>query len=218
MRRYDLIFFDFDGTLVDTIPDIAYYANAVLSSLGQPDHGVDVVRAKVGKGVHQLLRELCPRLGDDAQALHAAAMKLKALYAEKPVVFSRLYPDIAASLGGPAGRGAPRRVVLTNKLEVLANAILDHFGLRDRFDEVVGDGGEYVLKPDPSAALRLMEKYGARSDRTILIGDSEVDRATAKAAGIRFGWVSYGYEALAPAGDVPDHVFDKPSQWASLSS
>lgn len=213
MRRYDILFFDFDGTLVDTIPDIAYHVNAVLAGLGFAPRTLEQVRAAVGKGMHQLLRELCPELKADAEALTRAAAHLKHLYATQPVVHSRLYEGVRSAL---LRNGGPPRIVLTNKLEVLADTILRHFEIRECFERVVGDGGEYPLKPDPTAIISILRDRGVPPERAMLIGDSQVDLKAAQAAGVAFGWAAYGYETVSP--DVPGLVrFDRPQDWESLS-
>ena len=212
MRRYDIVFFDFDGTLVDTIPDITYHVNAVLTDLGFTPRSLEQVRAAVGKGMHQLLRELCPDLRGDADALARAAVHLKHLYATQPVVHSRLYQGVREAL---LKSGGPAKVVLTNKLEVLADTILRHFGIRDRFERVIGDGGAYPLKPDPTAILSILRDHNVAPTRAMLIRDSQVDLKAAQAAGVAFGWAAYGYEISAP--DVPGLVrFDRPGDWEPL--
>lgn len=212
MRSYDIVFFDFDGTLVDTIPDIAFHANAVLEHLGSRPRSIEEVRAAVGKGMHQLLRELCPKLGTDPEALSQAALLLKRFYAERPVVHSCLYEGVREALSVPGG---PVKIVLTNKLAILADAILCHFEIRDRFDEVIGDGGGYPLKPDPTAILSALRRYGVPLDRALLIGDSHVDQKAAQAANVQFGWAAYGYECV-PQDTVSVTRFDSPRDWAPL--
>lgn len=214
MRRYDIVFFDFDGTLVDTIPDIAHHVNSVLRQLGHAPRSLVEVRSAVGKGMHQLLRELCPSLKDSPHELSQAALLLKRLYAETPVVHSCLYAGVREALGQGEG---PLRVVLTNKLAVLADAILRHFDIRDRFEEVIGDGGPYPLKPDPTAILSILRERAVRAERAILIGDSQVDLRTAQAAGVDFGWAAYGYEDAS--AHAPQALrFDTALDWAPLVS
>jgi phosphoglycolate phosphatase len=133
-------------------------------------------------------------------------------YAAHLVVESREYPGVLEVLRG-ALAGAPKAVV-TNKPHVLTDRLLCEAGFANIFDPVIGTGWKYPAKPAKDAAVAAMLHHGARRERTILVGDSSIDRATAANAGITFGWVSYGYDTLERDGSF--RVFENPGQWAEL--
>src|SRR5688572_14893795 len=101
MKSYDLILFDFDGTLVDTAPDIAFYANEVLVESGYPPKSLQEVTRAIGFGVHELLKTLAPEFAADAEGLERAVQIFKMRYAAEPVVRSTVYPHVLEMLEGP---------------------------------------------------------------------------------------------------------------------
>jgi phosphoglycolate phosphatase len=195
MARYDLILFDFDGTLVDTAPDIAFYANEVLEEFGYRPKSLPEVTRAIGFGVHELLKTLEPAFAEDEARLEEAVLLFKTRYTARPVVHSTVYPHVAEMLEGPLRR--KKKSIVTNKLTVLTDKILTLLSLRHHFEEVVGDGGGRPVKPDPSAVLAILKTAGVEPAQVILIGDSDVDKRTAAAAGIDFLWMEYGYSDLS---------------------
>jgi phosphoglycolate phosphatase len=190
-----LAILDLDGTLVDSVDDLAASVNHALASLGLPPRTRAEVRGYVGEGARLLLeRAIAPR----QDLLEPALAAWWAHYGEHCLDHTRLYDGIAPALAG-AGRSL---AVLTNKPGALARKILAGLGVLGRFLAVVG-GDEAPRKPDPQGARALMARAGATPDETVLVGDSRVDLATARAAGIGLVAVSWGLTAradLAAAG------------------
>ncbi len=191
MTRYDLVLFDFDGTLVDTAPDIAHHANAVLRAFGLRERSLEEVKRATGRGVRELFKEL--GLPDRGDTLDRAISLMKTRYSEEPVIHTRPYPQVREALEGPLG--CVKKGVVTNKLVGLTEQILEKLELRGFFELVMGEGSGWPRKPDPSGAIHAMRAFGASAERTLLIGDSAVDCETARNAGIGFVWVSYGYDS-----------------------
>ena len=187
---YDLLIFDFDGTLVDTAPDIAYHANAVLKKYRFKTRSLSAVKKAIGHGVHELLKDLGFE-GNEA-ALEAAVLEFKKKYTQEPVLTTTPYPHVRRMLSGPL-KGV-RKAIITNKPQALTDKILDRLGLGKFFELVIGEGGDFPRKPDPASACHAMRHFKARPDRTVLIGDSRVDYDTAGEAGIGFIHVRYGYD------------------------
>lgn len=187
--------FDLDGTLVDSLEDLHASVNHALGSLGLPRRNLEEVRGYVGEGARVLLeRAVAPEvhLADEALALWRPHYEAHLLDRTRP------YPGIPELLAG-ATRGL---AVLTNKPGAMARRILDGLGLLPRFAEVVG-GDEAPRKPDPAGLLGIVARAGADPRDAVLVGDSLVDAATARAAGVPFVAVTWGLtprERLAAAG------------------
>lgn len=213
---YDLLIFDLDGTLVDTAPDIMASANHVLRETGYPERDLAEVKHAIGRGVHELLKELTGLGGRpplDGEALERACELYREHYVNNLVVDSVEYPGVTEMLLGPLG--ALPKAIVTNKPHALTGRLLKEVGLEAIFEPVIGTGWKYAAKPSGEGVLAAAAHHGARLDRTILIGDSEIDRQTAANAGIKFGWVTYGYDTVTRDGSF--RVFDNPRQWEELA-
>jgi phosphoglycolate phosphatase len=186
---------DLDGTLVDSVEDLAASVNHALAAVGLPLRAPGEVRGFVGDGARMLLRRAVdPRL----DLLEPALAAWRAHYAEHLLDRTRPYPGIPEALAA-AGRTL---AVLTNKPGPMAVRLLEGLGLLERFAVVLG-GGDAPPKPDPTGAQEILTRLGARPEDAILVGDSAVDAATARNAGITFVGVTWGLvarDALLGAG------------------
>ncbi|HTL70780.1 MAG TPA: HAD-IA family hydrolase [Candidatus Eisenbacteria bacterium] len=213
MPRYDLLVFDFDGTLVDTAADIAEHVNAVLGEFGRPGRSLKEVQKAIGRGMRELLKGVGFPEGDPS--LEAAAALLRLRYAESPIRHSRAYPGVVEALAGPL-KDLPKAIV-TNKPQFLTDKILGELDLARHFGLVLGDGAGFPRKPDPASLRHCLAHFRAEPERTLFIGDSLVDHQTASGAGVDFVWADYGYDdALSGrdgvrrssgAADWAGHVF-----------
>lgn len=212
--RSSFILFDFDGTLVDTVADIAHHANTVLKRRGiEEARSIQQVRDGIGWGVHELLKSLTPSEFWENHNLDGAVEEFKSLYAKEPVLNSRPYPGVQEVLGG-ALTNVPK-AILTNKPHRLTVSILEKLELMRHFDAVLGDGAGYPKKPDPAGAHYLMGRWKTSPDRCVLVGDSQVDLDTARNAGMRFAWVDYGYDTR-PINTPELLRFSTPLEWVHL--
>jgi phosphoglycolate phosphatase len=193
MTRVALL--DLDGTLLDTLEDLAASVNHALEAVGVPGRPVEAIRAFVGEGARRLVeRAVAPHDELVEPALAAWWRHYPAHCLDR----TRPYPGIPALLAG-AGRTL---AVHTNKPGALARRILEGLGLLGHFAAVVG-GDEAPRKPDPTGSLEILARLGAAPDGAVWIGDSRVDAETARAAGIPFVAVTWGFQsrvALAEAG------------------
>ena len=210
---YRLLLFDFDGTLVDTIGDIAHYVNEVLSDFGRPACSVEQVKHSIGFGVHELLKGVDPFFTRDHGRLEEAVALFKKQYREKPVLKTIMYPGVKEALTGPLGN--VRKAIITNKPQDIALMILDELDLRRYFDLVIGMNGAHAPKPDPSSVFFSMRQFGIGPADTVYIGDSRIDGETSKNAGIDFGWVDYGYDE--DSGMAPRFKFSSADEWKKLT-
>lgn len=214
------LLFDLDGTLVDSVPDLTRCVNAALLADGSTAVGEGDVRGWVGNGAARLLhRALTGRVDGVAPAArHAAAMEVfGSHYAAEPCRDSRLYPGVAQVVAMLVQRGV-RLAVVTNKPQRFCGPLLAALGLGDCFACLVGGDSTDRLKPDPLPVLTALSCLGIDAADAVLVGDSRVDMAAGRAAGVATVAVTYGYD---PACDfvaqgalaVLDTLLDLPRLW-----
>jgi phosphoglycolate phosphatase len=192
-----LAILDLDGTLLDTLDDLAASVNAALVTVGRPPRAREEIERFVGEGARLLLaRAVAPRqdLLEPALAAWWSHYRIHCLDRTRP------FPGIPALLT----RAGRRLAVHTNKPGPLARQLLAGLGLLDRFAVVTG-GDEAPRKPDPAGSLAIMRRLGARPADTVFVGDSPTDVHTARAAGARLVGVGWGFRPepeLRAAGAV----------------
>jgi phosphoglycolate phosphatase len=195
---------DLDGTLVDSLDDLTASVNHALATVGLPPRSRDEVHGWVGEGARLLVsRALGPR-GDLVDAALAA---WRTHYEAHCLDRTRAYPGIEDVLANAARALA----VHTNKPGALARKILAGLGLLPRFAAVLG-GDEAPRKPDPAGLREIMARVGAAPHETVFIGDSCIDVATARAAGVAHVGVTWGFvsrAALVEAGATV--LIDRPA-------
>lgn len=204
------IIYDLDGTLVDSRADLVDAVNAMLARLGLPQRSEAEVASYVGDGAELLVRRSLGLLHEGR--LSEAMPVWRACYGDGLLAKTRLYAGIEAALALPP----PSRAVLTNKPGRFAREILTGLGLGETFQRVVG-GDEAALKPDPVGLLSLCAALSSDPRETLYVGDSPVDVATGRAAGVPVCAVTWGFgrrPALEAAG--PDFLCDDPAQLAAL--
>ncbi len=209
-----LALFDLDGTLVDSVPDLARAVDQMLLALGREPAGEAQVRDWVGNGAEMLVRRaLAGRLeidpGQAPDELLGVALDLfKAAYAQANGRTSRVYDGVEALLQHYRAAGVPMAVV-TNKPGAFTQPLLDRLRLADYFAVVVSGDTLAQKKPDPAPLLHACEQVGAPTAQALMIGDSRIDVEAARAAGCAVVCVSYGYnrgEPIASAG--ADRIVD----------
>ena len=207
--------FDLDGTLVDTAPDLLNALNAVLEHEGRPAVDIDVLRHLVGHGARSLLAEAMKLTGDPLPDHRMPALfdEYIAHYAAHIADESRIFPGVTKTLAQLAESGA-RLGVLTNKPQGLADALLAELDLAQYFTAIHGAGRYPYSKPDARVFHHVLEELGGAEGKSIMVGDSITDVATARAAGAPVIVVTYGYTpepAHLLGGDaVTDHFADVP--------
>ncbi len=214
------ILFDLDGTVVDSVPDLARCVNAALASVGHAAADQDRVRGWVGNGAARLLHRALTGCLDGLApaALHGQAMAVfNAHYAAEPCRDSRLYPGVATTLAALAGAGI-RLGCVTNKPHRFVQPLLVALGLGECFASIIGGDSTARLKPDPLPVLAALSGLGVAADRCLLVGDSRIDMAAGRAAGVATVAVTYGYDrscdfAAAGAVAVLDCLTDLPTVW-----
>jgi phosphoglycolate phosphatase len=192
-----LIVFDLDGTLIDSVHDLAASASEMVTSFGGRPLDHDAVAMMVGDGAAVLVRRALGEAGLNPET-PGALSRFLAIYDRRLLDHTVPYPGMRETLALLASRA--RFAVLTNKPLAPTTRLLDALKLSSFFDEVIGGDGPHGRKPDPTGLLALAAPHPTHP--ALLVGDSPIDAETAQAAGIPFVWARYGFGA-ARFGDVP---------------
>ena len=209
--RPHMILIDLDGTLVDSVPDLAYCVDAMMARLGRPPHGEAKVRNWVGNGVERLVRRaLIGQLEgepDEADFQRAYPIFLE-LYRDNTSKRSQLFPGIDKGLDWLKAAGY-RLGCVTNKAAQFTEPLLRDLGVRDFFEIVISGDTLPRSKPDPLPLLHAAAHFGAEPAAALMIGDSISDVKAARAAGFTIFCMSYGYNHGRDIRDYhPDAVLD----------
>lgn len=201
------IIFDLDGTLVDTAPDLMHATNHILAREGRRKVTFDEVRTMVGHGAKKLIER-----GFAATGTPVPEHRLKALYhafidyysaniAEESRPFPGVVPLLERCREQGIGLG-----ICTNKLEGLSVSLVEALGLSHYFRAIVGPDTLRIAKPDAAPYREAVRRCGGTVARSLLVGDSETDVLTARAAGVPVIAVTFGYSERHVAEFAPDHL------------
>jgi phosphoglycolate phosphatase len=194
--QFDAAIFDLDGTLADTLEDLADATNRLLVAERLPAHDYAWYRQAIGNGVRQLIITAIPAERQTEGTVSDYVKRMMADYGEHCLVRTRLYDGIAETLGELRAAGV-RLAVNSNKPDEPTRRIVDELIGPGTFEAVMGARPDVPLKPDPAAALQISEAMGIAPRRTIYVGDSRVDMLTAAAAGMIAVGVSWGFRTRA---------------------
>lgn len=186
------VLFDLDGTLLDTIGDLAVSMNRALAAGGLPVHEVAAYREFVGEGAVRLAERVLPEGLRGTQAQHELLQRFTADYAGNWDTTTATFPGIDALLAELTRRGVVL-AVLSNKPDRYMSAIRERFFSGYKFSHFQGQLPDGPRKPDPSGALRIAGDNGMAPEAFLYVGDSDVDMQTARAAGMRACGVLWGY-------------------------
>ncbi|MCU7905316.1 MAG: phosphoglycolate phosphatase [Candidatus Thiodiazotropha sp. (ex Epidulcina cf. delphinae)] len=195
INKPEMILIDVDGTLVDSVPDLAYCVDEMLKQLGRPPHGETKVRDWVGNGVERLVRRaLIGQLdGEPEEADFERAYPLFLdLYTVNTSQRSMLYPGIREGLDYLRNQGY-RLGCVTNKAAQFTSPLLRDLGVDDDFEIIIAGDTLPKKKPDPMPLLHAAESLGVNPAAALMVGDSQSDVKAARAAGFQIICMSYGY-------------------------
>ena len=207
--RDTTIVFDLDGTLVDTAPDLLSATNHALGLVGLDPVTIEELHPFIGHGSKAMIEAGLGFRGtsvsqDESRRLHDAFL---AFYADNVAVGSRPFEGVPELLDQLLGAGA-RLAVCTNKYEALSKLLLVELRLAERFKAIAGRDTFAMCKPAPGHLLGTIAMVGGRADRAVMVGDSEVDIATAAAANVPSIGVTFGYTPRPVHEFGPDVVID----------
>jgi phosphoglycolate phosphatase len=207
MIKVELMLFDLDGTLIDSKADLARSVNLMLADLDRPPLPEEQVARFVGDGV-RVLTYRCLTATDanrqpPDQQIHEKAIELMhAHYAQQMYVSTTLYPHARETLQFFKGK---RKAVVTSKEERFTHLILEHFGIDEDFDCIIGGDTVSARKPNPLPVITAIHKLGGTADRAVMVGDSENDILAGRDAGAKTCAVSFGFRT---AEELQEHSPD----------
>ncbi len=211
----DTVIFDMDGTLLDTLDDLTDAVNAALAACGYPLRTKEEVRFFVGNGVGRLMKEAVPK-GTSETDLEDCLQAFKAHYAQHWQDKTVPYEGIKELLTDLKVRGI-KLAVISNKYEqAVLQLCRDYFP--GSFDTARGERAGVPRKPAPDAIYAILEELGTEKEKALYVGDSEVDMATAKNAGLTAVGVTWGFrdrQLLLERG--ADYIIDQPSELLVLT-
>ena len=209
-----LLIFDFDGTLIDSVPDLADATNAMLTTLGKDTYPIDTIRNWIGNGSRMLVERA---LVGDVTVPEDALTKAEADHAEQLFfeAYTKIggsktvaYPDVDSGLKQLHAAGYTLALV-TNKPIRFVPKILQTFGWQDLFSEVMGGDSLSTKKPDPAPLLHVCTQLGITPDQAIMIGDSRNDILAGQNANMDTLSLSYGYNYGQDIRELdPTEAFD----------
>ncbi len=212
---FDLVMFDLDGTLIETAPEICDAVNDTLKHFGLPEVTQDQVDRWIGYGTRELLIQALAfvrKLSVDAvrafDTLPLIAAEFDRHYQRRCGTRSQLYPQVREALQQLRQQGV-RLAVVTNKEGRYTQTVLAAHALVPLFDRVVSGDSLPTKKPDPAGIHSCLAQFEVRPERALFVGDSSIDVATARNAGVPVWALPYGYNMGQPIeACAPDRVID----------
>ena len=211
LKRPEMVLIDVDGTLVDSVPDLAWCVDAMMRELDMQERGEQQVRHWVGNGVERLVkRALINKLdGEPDEALYNKALPVfQDLYRENTSKRSCLYDGVPEALEFLKSTGVQLGCV-TNKASQFTMPLLADMGIKAYFETIISGDMVERKKPDPMPLLMAAEQMGAAPAKSLMLGDSMNDVKAARAAGFAIVCMPYGYNHGIDIHDSnPDAVID----------
>jgi phosphoglycolate phosphatase len=206
-RAAPTIVFDLDGTLIDTAPDLVDALNVVFARENLPPVPYDRARLAIGGGARKMIVNGLALEGREPEPalLERLFRDFIAYYSAHIADRSRPFPGVERTLDDLAARGCAL-AVCTNKFESLSVQLLERLGMASRFVAICGQDTFGVQKPDPLVLHRTIEKAGGKTSRAVMVGDSETDIRTARAAGVPVVAVDFGYSDPPVSEFHPDRL------------
>lgn len=199
-----LVIFDLDGTLLNTIADLAAATNQALQHYGYPTHEVEAYRFFVGNGINKLFERALPETERTEENILKIRSQFVPYYDTHNADLSRPYPGIPELLRTLQQKGI-KIAVASNKYQAATRKLIAHYFPEINFVEVLGQREGIPAKPDPCIVHDIIAKTGVKQEEALYVGDSNVDMQTAHNAGVTAVGVAWGFrprtelEALHPA-------------------
>ena len=207
-----LVIFDLDGTLLDTIADLATATNHALQQLGYPCHDTETIRTYVGNGINKLLERALP----ENKRTEANVIKMRSFFVPYYDIhnaeLSIPYPEIISLLETLQDKGI-MIAVASNKYQIATEKLIRHYFPTIKFIEVLGQREGISVKPDPTIVFDILKKADVTPEETLYVGDSGVDMQTAINSGIDAIGVVWGFRPKAELESYqPQGIITKASE------
>lgn len=188
--------FDLDGTLLNTLPSIAYYGNLALEKNGLKPIGQEAYKYMVGEGARLLIERMLEHNGLPVQTwFDRVYADYRAAYDAEPAFKTSYYDGILDLIGGLKKWGIPL-AVFSNKPQAQVDGVMRTFFPDGLFDVIIGQHEGLPRKPDPTGVLMICEKLGVKPQKCLYVGDTATDMQTGKAAGCLTAGVSWGFRTI----------------------
>ncbi len=191
-----LVIFDLDGTLLDTIADLAESANYALKQLGYPTHDVETIRTFVGNGINKLLERALPSHEQTEENVIRMRSHFVPYYDVHNADLSNPYPGIVSLLEDLQAKGIQIAVASNKYQEATVKLVKQYFPNID-FIEILGQREGINVKPDPTIVFDILQKADVSKEDILYVGDSGVDMQTAINAGVDAVGVTWGFRPRA---------------------
>lgn len=213
---FKAVLFDLDGTLINSLHDIADSMNRVLLKKGYQVHDYDAYRYFIGRGLRNLVSKTLPEYERSEQNITNLFQELLQDYEFNLLNKTTLYKGVPELLNSLTDRKI-RLCILSNKADAFTKKIAEELLKPWHFEVVLGSGGEFPRKPNPSSALHICLEMGIKPENYLYLGDTSVDMETARAAGMYAVGVSWGFRSkkeLLEGG--AQKIIDQPQQVLEL--
>lgn len=204
MLSLDVIIFDVDGTLVDSVNDIVKAMNYTLRKLGVKERRRETIASYIGTGVKDLVRRSLGR--GNGRMSEKGVRIFSEYYVKHSADESTLYPHVREALEHFKEK---RKFILTNRYRRFADATLKQMGIKDYFEEIIGGDDEECMKPSACILDRAFPRLKINKTKAMIVGDMAIDIKTGKNSRIKTCWVTYG---LGKRKDIeklkPDYIID----------
>jgi len=212
-----LVIFDLDGTLINTIADLAQSTNYALQVLGYPTHQVEDYKFKVGNGINKLFWRALPEGEKTEENVLRVRKEFIPFYNEHNIDFSRPYPGMLELLDTLQQKGI-LMAVASNKYQEATTKIITHFFPTIDFVAIFGQRDGVAIKPDAAVVQEIIEKAGVAPEEVLYVGDSGVDMQTGANAGVETCGVTWGFRPRTELEEfAPQHIVDTAEELLPLT-